>query len=184
MAEGKNEKYKIRKLINERKTALGIEEKVSSAQRIFEQLEARPEFINATHILIYHSLPDEVETREFITRWQNDKELFLPVVKGEQLVIKRYCKDNLTAGMYGIMEPSGNEYPPELIDLVIVPGIAFDRKRNRLGRGKGYYDRLLNGHKCLKAGIAYSCQIIPELPAEPHDIKMDIIITPDEIINE
>lgn len=83
------------------------------------------------------------------------------------------------------MEPSGNEYPPELIDLDYRTRNSFRPEKEPAGTRKmAYYDRLLNGHKCLKAGIAYSCQIIPELPAEPHDIKMDIIITPDEIINE
>ena len=63
------------------------------------------------------------------------------------------------------------------IEMIIVPGVAYDRKGNRVGRGKGYYDRLLSGSKALKVGVAYDFQMVDEIDAEPHDVKVDLVIT-------
>ena len=86
---------------------------------------------------------------------------------------------NLAIGAYGIEEPTGEFFTDySAIDLIVVPGVAFDRKGNRLGRGKGYYDRLLPQiPSAYKAGICFSFQIVEEIPAEPFDICMDEVIT-------
>lgn len=143
-------------------------------------LEAHPAFKAATTILIYHSLPDEVSTHAFIEKWQKTKRLLLPVVVGNDLEIRLYSGlDNLATGSYGISEPTGCRYSEyKNIELVIVPGVAFDLNGNRLGRGKGYYDRLLPqlSHS-YKIGICFPYQIVKEVPAEPFDIRMDEILT-------
>lgn len=72
--------------------------------------------------------------------------------------------------------------PENEIDLIIVPGVAFDRQRNRLGRGKGFYDRLLSTLNVPKIGISYDFQLKDQIPVEPFDRKMDLIITEKEII--
>ena len=79
------------------------------------------------------------------------------------------------------MEPIGEEYTGN-IDLIIVPGVIFDREKNRLGYGKGYYDRYLSNKDIYKIGICFSDQVIDLLPSESHDIKMNIIITEKEKI--
>ena len=104
----------------------------------------------------------------------------LPVVVGDDLELRLYTgPEDLKPGAYGIEEPTGELFTDYAdIDFIVVPGVAFDRNGNRLGRGKGYYDRLLpripSAHK---AGICFPFQLVEEVPAEPFDIRMDEIIT-------
>ena len=142
-----------------------------------------PEFKQAKTILLYHSLPDEVDTSSFLKLWKEDKRLLLPAVKGDNLIICNYHPEKLKTGSYGIIEPQGNGITDlSVIDMIIIPGIAFDKKRNRLGRGKGYYDRLLPQVTGCKIGICYNCQITDLLPTEKHDIPMNYIISESGII--
>ena len=86
-------------------------------------------------------------------------------------------------GAFGIWEPADDTaVDPSLLEWIVVPGVAFDRRMNRLGRGKGYYDRLLRQTPARKIGICYGLQLVDEIPAEPHDIQMDLIITENDII--
>ncbi len=103
----------------------------------------------------------------------------LPVVVGDDLELRVYTgPEDLTTGSYGIEEPTGELFTDyAAIDFVAVPGVAFDNAGNRLGRGKGYYDRLLPRLTAFKAGICFPFQLVKEVPAEPFDIRMDTIIT-------
>ena len=85
-------------------------------------------------------------------------------------------------GSYNIIEPIGTPIPASEIDLIIVPGVAFDKSGNRLGRGKGFYDRLLHNLSAIKIGVGYDFQLIEKINTEPHDIAMDAIITPSNSI--
>lgn len=142
-------------------------------------------FQSSSCIAIYHALPGEVETADFIEKWAKKKTILLPVVEGDDLRLVQYMgKESLKEGTYGIMEPEKciSQYDLSDIDLLIIPGIAFDRQGNRLGRGKGYYDRLLATIDAPKLGICFDFQLHDTIPIEPFDKKMDCIITPDEII--
>ena len=88
----------------------------------------------------------------------------------------------MQTGSFNIIEPQGEPVDKNLMDLVIVPAVAFDGKGGRVGRGKGYYDRLLNGCNATKIVVGYPFQLIEEVPAEEHDIKMNYIVTPDKFI--
>ena len=104
----------------------------------------------------------------------------MPVVAGNDLELRAYTGPaDLAVGAYGIEEPTGALFTDyAAIDFIAVPGVAFDRRGNRLGRGKGYYDRLLPRiPSAYKAGICFPFQIVEEVPAEPFDIRMDEIIT-------
>lgn len=147
-----------------------------------EQLE---EFRKASHIALYHALPGEVETVRFIEKWEKEKQLYLPFVDGDNLKLLPFTgKSSLSVGSYGILEPcgAGSDCCKEQIDLLIVPGIAFDRERNRMGRGKGYYDRLLSDRTVLKIGLCFHFQLLETIPTESFDIPMDRIVTDQEII--
>ena len=147
---------------------------------MLSKLENHPAFRQAHTILLYYSLPDEVQTHEFVERWSREKQIILPVVKGDELELRQYTgPQDLQKGSFGIEEPTGELYDtPEQIELTIVPGVSFDRNGNRLGRGKGYYDRLLPRiPSAYKAGICFPFQLVEEVPAEPFDIRMDEIIT-------
>lgn len=157
--------------------------KLQSAN-ILAALEAHPAFRAANTVLLYHSLNDEVDTHAFIRKWSNKKRILLPVVVGDDLELRIYTgPENMSiCNIYGIEEPTGETFTDyAAIDFIVVPGVAFDTKGNRLGRGKGYYDRLLPRiPTAYKAGICFPFQLVEEIPAEPFDVRMDIIITINE----
>ncbi len=172
------EKREIRKRINEMRRMLTEMERINAANEVFERLENTAAFLLSDKILMYHSLPDELSTHRFLEKWNNRKKFFLPRVNGVNLEILPYDESRLELGAFHIEEPSGNNVvDPEEIELIIVPAVAYDRKGNRLGRGKGFYDRLLQSTKASKIGVGYEFQLIEELPVEEHDIPMDMVIT-------
>lgn len=176
-------KSDIRKTVKAAKQALDDDAKAAAAERCFANLARCPEFVNARNILAYHSLPDEISTEIFLKKWCPVKKFHLPRVNGERLDILPLDGSSLEKGAFSIMEPTGGDCRNiSEMDLIIVPAVAFDRSGNRLGRGKGFYDRLLENAGCMKIGVAYQCQLLRQLPAEPHDIPMDIIVTDREIL--
>ncbi len=181
-----SKKQQIRKAISERKKALTENSFLDFSGKLFIHLESLPVFQNAKTILLYHSLKDEVRTHAFIEKWKNEKLIILPVVNGEDLILKEYNDSSeLRTGAYGIQEPSGELFSDyNKIDLAIIPGVSFDKVGNRLGRGKGYYDRLLPKIKAFKIGTCFSFQLSEEIPTEPHDTKMNLVVTENGILNE
>lgn len=175
-------KKQLRKEISVIKKTIGKEEKINKSNQILEKIESLIFFRKAVNILFYHSLPDEVQTGRAIELWSHSKNIYLPVVDGDELRIRKYDKELLKKGSYDILEPQGEDLRDlSVIDLVIVPGVAFDKKGNRLGRGKGYYDRLLKNIKAVKIGICYDFQIADKIPADEHDVPLDGIICENEI---
>lgn len=123
------------------------------SEKILEQLEETELFQHASCIALYHAIPGEVQTAAFIEKWYLTKKLLLPLIEGDNLLLIPYTgKESLQSGIFGIQEPTytGITVPENEIDLIIVPGVAFDRQLNRLGRGKGYYDRLLSSIQAPK----------------------------------
>lgn len=153
-------------------------EKLSAAEEVFSRLEQTAAFLMADKVLLYHSLPDELSTHQFLRKWGSKKHFFLPRVNGVNLDILPYDEQRLELGSFHIEEPTGTDYvDPSEIELIIVPAVAYDRRGNRLGRGKGFYDRLLGEAKATKIGVGYEFQLVDEIPVEPHDIPMDMVIT-------
>lgn len=148
------------------------------SEGILATLEKHPAFQEANTVLLYHSMKDEVQTHSFIERWSKRKQIILPVVVGEVLELRRYTGSrDLTAGAYGILEPTGEPFTDyDSIDLAVIPGVAFDTAGRRLGRGKGYYDRLLPYIPATKIGVCFPFQLVEEVPSEPFDIRMDAVI--------
>ncbi len=172
------EKSEIRRKVKALRVMLSDMEKRSAAEEVFSRLEQTAAFLLADHILMYHSLPDELYTHEFLGKWRNRKHFYLPRVNGVNLEILPYDESRLELGSFHIEEPTGdNVVDPEDIELIVVPAVAYDRNGNRLGRGKGFYDRLLQTTKATKVGVGYEFQLVDEVPVEPHDVGMDIIIT-------
>ncbi len=156
-----------------------------SDQNIIKNLVSLREFKKARSILLYCSIKGEPDLSPLFDRiLTEDKELILPKVEGSNLslysVNSVHC---LTNGTFNIPEPSdGKKIKPEDLDLAIVPGIIFDRQGYRIGFGKGYYDRLLERVSAPKVGVAYSFQVLDELPRDPWDKPVDIIVTEEEVI--
>lgn len=161
-----------------------IESITHFSDKITKHLEENFLFKQANKIALYHALPGEVQTADFIEKWYNKKQILLPVVKDTDLSLRLYTgKDDLKIGRLGILEPSEKLEETIEPDLIIAPGIAFDRQLNRLGRGKGYYDRLLADMKIPCIGICFHFQLFDKIPTDIHDRKMSMIITDEEIVS-
>ena len=93
-------------------------------------------------------------------------------------------KTDIVVGKFGLREPASTcaEIPLDKFDLILVPGMAFDLSGNRLGRGFGFYDRLLERAAGIKCGVAYDFQLLAKIPSEPHDAKVNFILTPDRCL--
>ncbi|HEY6914589.1 MAG TPA: 5-formyltetrahydrofolate cyclo-ligase [Paludibacter sp.] len=179
-----DQKKQIRQEIRLLKKSLTKDLKQAQAKAVFEKIEMLSEFKAAETILMYWSTPDELPTQAAISAWCTEKQLFLPSVNGEKMVLKRYSPNGkLVQKSLGIWEPDLSETYNGKIDLVIVPGIAFDLEKNRLGRGKGYYDRFFKKYKPLKIGVGFDFQLKHSIPVAKHDIKMDMIITPSQTVS-
>jgi 5-formyltetrahydrofolate cyclo-ligase len=151
---------------------------------IAEKFLSLPEVKKAKSILLYFPHKNEVDTTPIIEKLlQEGKNVILPKVVGFHIhPIKISNLASLKSGYAGIKEPEGEKYPLEDIDIIVVPAIAFDIHGHRLGYGKGYYDRLLSKVNAYKIGLAYDFQVLEKLPSEPHDIPVDLIVTPTKII--
>lgn len=177
------DKGQLRSAVKAAKRALSAEQRALAASRVFAQMEQLPQFVHSHNVLVYYSLPDELSTVEAINRWYGHKNLFLPRVNGAELDVLPYDPAKLFFGAYNIVEPTGDDCIDIAdIDLIIVPGVAFDRLGNRLGRGKGFYDRLLNHSRAITVGVAYQCQIVESIPTDAFDIPMDIVVSDKEVI--
>lgn len=174
------EKADIRKRMRECKRALPPEVKLQRSEVIMNRLEETEEFAQSRVVLLYWSMADEVQTHAFVERTWRDRVVLLPCVQGDDLVLRQYTgPECLVAGeQFGIGEPTGEEWTDlDAIGCIAVPGVAFDRENNRMGRGRGFYDRLLKSTpKAFKIGLAYDFQVLDTIPVEPHDVKMDLVI--------
>ncbi|MEI8194551.1 MAG: 5-formyltetrahydrofolate cyclo-ligase [Phycisphaerae bacterium] len=155
------------------------------------QLAATPQFRQAQLIMLFLSMPGEIETSTLALKaWAEGKSLAVPRVDWEakhMVPVEINSLDTgLATGKYGLREPSkGKVVPLDLIDMIVVPGLAFDRHGFRVGRGRGFYDRFLaqqdfQGTRCA---LCFHEQLISGIPLEPHDIPMDLIVTDREVVH-
>ncbi|NSW90638.1 MAG: 5-formyltetrahydrofolate cyclo-ligase [Firmicutes bacterium] len=185
----------IRQEILNLRGSLSSEEVNKKSRMIFNKLMTMEIYCNSKIIMCYMDFKNEVKTEGFIkTSLQKEKRIAVPLIdtdmNGKKGIVpcEIYNMDyELEKGILGILEPK-KEFKrvlnPEDIDLVIVPGIAFDLRKNRIGYGAGYYDRFLTSIRrdCLKIGVAFELQIVNEITAEAHDVPLDMIITEKRVI--
>jgi len=176
----------IRQVTRQMTDQMKYEKSKSACQRLIET----PEFQNANVIMAYLALPNEIDTAQFILyAWQHRKNIAVPKVSWQQRHMIPVQIHSLDTGMVtepsGLRNPvSGLPVPIEDIDMVVTPGLAFDRNGNRLGRGGSYYDRFFE-HKTLKAikcGLAFDEQITESIDISQHDRPVDMLITDKEVI--
>ncbi len=176
------EKSRIREEIKRMKFQMSPNQKEAEASAVFRKIEAMPEFQRAQTILMYWSMSDELPTHDFIKKWSESKTILLPVVKGEQMIVRKFTGENdLKSGKWKTMEPALS-HRATVADLIIVPGIAFDTSKNRLGRGGGYYDRYLKKKGTPTWGVCFNFQLFDSVPTNRLDIHMDKVITSDRIV--
>lgn len=172
-----------------RKEILGIRRNLSpeymekSSLMITEKIINHPEYQEAKWIFCYMDAKGEVQTKYLIEHaWKNGKRVVVPKVEGKEMSFYEITGfSQLETGNFGIMEPVSTCIKVDSKDkksIMIIPGVAFDQAGNRIGYGGGYYDKYISSHsKMYKMAIAFSVQIVPQIPSEEYDIKMDCIIT-------
>jgi 5-formyltetrahydrofolate cyclo-ligase len=178
-----------KKLITTRKN-LFKEYVFESSRKIKSKLYSLNEFKLASTILFYVSYDNEVYTHDMIKeQLQTKKNIVVPITNKINRGLNLSKIDNwndLTIGSYNILEPKKSiikEVNLDSIDLIIIPGVGFDEKGNRLGHGKGYYDNLLrNSKQTINIGLSFECQIVENIPTGKYDIPVDKIVTENRII--
>ncbi len=172
-----------KKIFAERK--LRTDEQIEAMSRtITDKVTALPAFKNADRILVYADYNHEVVTEYLIKEaWKAGKEVAVTKVVGKDMVFYKLTDfARLEPGYFGIPEPVSGEIVNWSKALMIMPGVAFDRANHRVGYGGGFYDRYLEKHPQLeRVAIAFSFQMLPEVPTEPTDICPQIIVTEEEI---
>lgn len=188
------EKDELRRHIRLQKKTYDTAQIASMSAMAIEHLLADDTFRRARTILVYSSMPDEVATDKLLevfaqgqgrnnadvsTARQASKTILLPTVVGDDLELHVFeGKDHMQCGSFNISESTGRLFTDyDQIDLAVIPGMAFDRMGNRLGRGKGYYDRLLPRLSCPVYGICFPFQLLDSLPVEAHDRRVCKVIS-------
>lgn len=162
-------------------------DRMCKSRRVKELALKGPFFGRAQRVMFYASTGEEVDTRELMDEaWQRGKTVLLPSVDGarnELVPVVVRDRRGLVKGKLGIYEPvidPENLLPPSELELVFVPGIAFDKWGNRLGRGGGFYDRFLAklSPRAVKVGLAFDFQLVENVPLIPgHDVPLDLVIS-------
>lgn len=180
-------KIELRKKILSIRNNMSQEDAINKSGLIINKLMDMDEYKNSNTVFIYMSFKNEVATAELIEKMLSEnKRVVIPYTDTKNTILipseLKNMEEDLKLSPFGYYEPVYERIrivEPEEFDLILVPGVVFDRKLNRIGFGKGYYDRIL----CRKRmgvraiALAYEFQVLEEIPAEPHDIKMDMIIT-------
>lgn len=175
-------KRALRKAMKAKLRAISEQEREQAAQKVLPLMRA---FLAARRpqgpLLAYWSMPEEFPTQGLVRVLSQDYEVVLPVVRGAELELHRYTGDADMQAVppYGILEPQAREVvAPDTVALAIIPGLAFDLSGGRMGRGKGYYDRLLpRMANTWLLGLAFACQVMPTVPREAHDVQLDALLT-------
>ena len=174
-------KRQIRKEVKAQISGISLEVRQAESDQINILITQQPEWEKAKTVLAYSPLSDEPDITPTLKRILSNKRLFLPVIHGENLTIKEVTalKHLTKEKKYGIYEPTGQTFEDlNAIDIILVPGVAFTKEGYRLGRGKGFYDRLLKHTNASLWGVCFSFQLIDTIPIEPHDVILNSIITP------
>ncbi len=150
---------------------------VKNGEEFEKQIKSLECYRSAQTVMLYMPIKGEAD----VTGLLGDEKVFLtPVTEGDDIYA---CPvGEMQTGAFGVSEPKDRiEFDKAKIDLVLVPGVAFDKKGNRMGFGKGYYDRFLKDINAFKVGVCHSFQMVENVPHEEHDVKMDMIVTEREI---
>lgn len=183
----KQAKRALRRVVLERRDALPGDERRTKSARITERLLAMPEVGGATTALAFWSFGSEVETAGAIVALrERGVRVALPRIEtGEMVAVAFEPGDAVAATTFGAMEPTAaGVVEPREVDLVVVPGVAFDRRGARVGYGGGFYDRFLSRTRAgvPAVAIAFALQLVPAVPEGGIDRRVDAIVTEDEVI--
>jgi len=184
-----SEKQKIRKQMLLLRDGMTREEVEFLSKEIIDRVYSMQQFKESNLIMSYVNFRNEVKTVDFIDKCISlGKKVAVPKIvdtgekRQEIIAVQITGVSHLAKGKFGILEPGEKNLAvidPSCLDFIVVPGIAFDLNKNRLGFGKGFYDRFLSrtNTRCIKVGLAYEMQIIESLPFSHYDIPLDFVVT-------
>ena len=181
-------KDEIRKQILEKRSSLSLKEVNKKSELIIENLA--PYLKNAQNIMIFMDMKNEVRITKLIELYP-EKNFFISKIvnsKNREMKINKYNENELVLHKFGYYESSSDDfYDEKILDIVIVPALAFDSSKNRIGFGGGYYDTFLNkvrgkNKNTLFIGVCYDFQMIEEVPIEGHDVTLDFVINESEVL--
>lgn len=186
-----HDKIQLRTRLLHQRNALSALEILTYSNKLIARLQEVSNVTEAHSVLAYISFGTEVNTHGLIKLLlsQGTKEVFVPVVAKEEkrlMISVLHDWSDLSTGSYGILEPREDLRHLRSaadVDLCLVPGVAFDQTGNRIGYGGGYYDRLLGSIEGRTVGLAYSFQVLDEIPFEVHDERVDVVVTEKRIID-
>jgi 5-formyltetrahydrofolate cyclo-ligase len=162
------------------------------SRRIWDKMLILPEFVHSRTIMTYLDIGSEVRTCGYVPELRRlEKRVVVPYCRAHELkLFELKDMDELSPGMWQILEPKpewrsrpDRQVDAAELDLILVPGVAFDRRGDRLGLGKGYYDRFLQHVRpdAVKISPAYECQLVDKIPVLPHDVRVDMVVTEDAV---
>jgi len=177
----------LRESLKSRMSQVTAEARTQASIAACSLLTSAPEFAAASCVMIFLSTPDEIDTSPLALRcWQEGKTVIVPKIISWQdarmlpVEISSLGDSELRTGRHGLREPvAGSPIPPAMIDLAVIPGLGFTLGGERIGRGKGFYDRFLgsSGFLGVSAGLCFEQQIVETVPTEPHDVSMAMLVT-------
>lgn len=165
-------------LMQQKIKRLQPDERALLSEQLCARIRHQEAFEKAKVIMMYYPIQNEPDLRPLMDEYQNEKVILLPIAHRKVIEMRQYKgRSDLHRGHFGIPEPTGAPYTGAP-DLIIVPGIAFDKECNRLGRGGGYYDRFLKRfHQAKKYAVAYDFQIVEKVPMATFDTQIDGVFT-------
>ena len=177
------QKAALRKHLLEKRDAISAELRNISSKKIYQNLKQVDSYINSQNTACYFPIGSEVDTHDIMLDiLEHDKNMLLPKIIDNKLEFYNIPNlEKLEKGRFDIMEPKDSCKKAEKIDCVLVPTVGVSKLGDRLGYGRGYYDKFLSFTDVVKISLTYSKQIVKSIPSESYDIKIDLIITEDEI---
>jgi len=177
-------KQEMRTLDGQKRRIMQPERVKAESHAIIEQIERMQCFKEAKTVMVYYPIHNEVDLRHLVHLYQDEKTFLLPAtISSKKMEIRVWHKDTpLLKGRFGIPEPNTPAWTGP-VDLILVPGVAFDKECHRLGRGGGYYDRFLKHYRhATKVGVCYEFQLHHHVPCGYFDMPVDRVVTPKETI--
>lgn len=174
-------KAELREILKKERSGLTIAERQEWDQKILNKFWQNPVYLKARKLMVYLAFGDEINTWPILDQaWADGKRVFVPKVQKypkEIIAVEINDRSDLKPSLWGIHEPISNERTaPDQLDLVVVPGLAFNKQGYRLGYGGGYYDRFLPQTFAYKVGFCYT-KFVREIPVAPWDQPVDLVLT-------
>jgi 5-formyltetrahydrofolate cyclo-ligase len=179
------QKAALRRQVRAAITRLSQAERAAASEAACHRLTEQRIWQAARRVLLFSALNDELDLGALLSAGRSAGKLvalprFVPAADTYEAALVNDPDRDLVPGRYGVCEPRAEcpSVPANQLDFVLVPGVAFDAAGRRLGRGKGYYDRMLSALRGIKCGATFDVQVVPEIPHEPHDVRLDCLLTP------